>query len=104
MAKQWKHAIIAFVVVITIGLFGVYQYRNHLIIQTVELGLYSKDNPADKLKSEDFDSIEEYSKVYNETEAIYEEMLFKCVAEAYWSTPEQVKELYMNHIIKETSH
>lgn len=104
MSKSWKHAIIAFLITFAIGMFGVYQYRNHLIIQTIELGLYSKDNPADKLKLEDFDSVEEYSKVYTETEAIYEEMLFKYVAEEYWSTPEQVKKLYMNHILKETSH
>lgn len=104
MGKQWKHAIIAFVAVMIIGLFGVYQYRNHLIVQTIEIGLYSEDNPAEKLKLEDFDSVEEYSRVYTETEAVYEEMLFKYIAEEYWSTPEQVKKLYMNHVLKETSH
>ena len=104
MSKSWEHAIIVFLITFAIGMFGVYQYRNHLIVQTIQLGLYSPDNPVDKLKLEDFDSVEEYSKAYAETAAIYEEMLFKYVAEEYWSTPEQVKKLYMNHVLKETSN
>ena len=103
MKKQWRNALIAFLVTLSIGLVFVYNYREHLIIEAVNYGLSAANDPTKNIMLEDFENIDEYSRVCQEIEALYEEELFKAIAEDYWTTPEHVKKSYMNHVIKETS-
>lgn len=98
MSKSWKHAIIAFIVVLAIGSIGVYFYRDRLIIEAVEYGLSAEMDVTKGLSVDDFANVQQYTAECQNIELYYEEELFKSIAESYWTTPEHVEKVYINYI------
>ena len=98
MNKQWRNALIVFVAILLIGGIGVYKYRNVCIIKAVEYGLSGEMDPTKDMHLSDYKNVEEYAKACQEVEANYEKLMFEVIAKNFWSTPEHVKQMYIDYI------
>lgn len=98
MSRQWKTSIIISVIILIIGGFGVYKYRDYCIINAVQ-NMCDMD-PTANIHVTDFKTVEEYSAYIQEVQYDFEEKSFKIIADKFWTTPEHAKELYIDYIIK----
>lgn len=98
MSRQLKTSIIISVIILIIGVFGVYKYRNHCIINAVQTMCHI--DPTANIHVTDFETVEEYAAYIQEVESDFEEKSLKIIADKFWTTPENAKKLYMDYIIK----
>ena len=94
----WKKAMFISCIILLIGGISIYKYRNQCIIRAVEYGLSGEIDPTKDMHIEDYKSVQEYSAACRDVEAYYEEHMFNVIAKNFWTTPEHVKEMYMEYI------